>query len=209
MTLPATETFSGSAAAITDPPWTQWRYPGVPNSRVFTDGSGNGCPETTNLDCFAIWNADSPGNDQYAQITTKWTGPGNGTGYIYLIARATGSYATGTYYWFWCDGGSDCALLKVVGNSGSPTTLGTANATTFVSGDVFKLECIGTTIKVYKNGSAIITVTDSAAASGTFGVGCWGVAATVKFDTFQGDNVASVQVEDTLHRPAVMAILAM
>jgi hypothetical protein len=132
------------------------------NRHLKQDGSGRGTVETSNVDVMGVWKNDTFGNDHFSEIVTKWTGPADGTGYIYLLARApnTDNGTTGNYYFFWSDGGSDTALLSVIAGSGS--TIATANATTFTSGTVFRLTCSGSTISVTKNGSNILSVTDSA-----------------------------------------------
>jgi len=57
-------------------------------------------------------------------------------------------------------------------SGGTSTSIGTAAAA--VAGDVFRIECVGTSIIVYKNGTAVITVTDSTySAAGMWGMGCY------------------------------------
>lgn len=200
MALPASEAFAGAAGNLADPPWTQFR-PGL-NSHLARNGSGVGTIEQANTDSFGLWNADTFSSDHYSQVTAQFTGPANGTRYLYLIVRASGVYATGNWYWFWTDGGSDTAVLRVV--SGAGTSIGSANATTFTSGDVFKLQAVGsgtaTVVTAYKNGSAIITVNDtsgSALSGGAPGVGGWSNGTLPLFDDWVGDNIAT-----TASRPA-------
>lgn len=78
---------------------------------------------------------------------------------LVLIARQATSLATQTYY---------SALLNVASNvlrlrkvvAGTPTQLGTDQ--TWANGDTIGVQCIGTTIELWKNGSTLISVTDSA-----------------------------------------------
>lgn len=184
MALPATESYSGASADLSDPPWTLYR-----TTQVKTDGSGNGTPSANNSDALKYWNADTFGNDQYSKYLAKFNGSGTGAGYCYLLARASGTFSSGNAYWFWSDGGSDTAIYKNI--SGTLTVLGTANSTTFVTNDELKIDCSGTTISAYKNGSSIISQTDSAIASGAAGMGGWGVSGTVLFDTWEGGNVSA------------------
>lgn len=199
MALPAQEAFAAGAANLPNPPWTDASTGGT---HVATKGTGNGGITTDRLDAMAFWNNDTFASDQYSQFVAKFSSATNTTNaYIYLTARHSGTYAAMTGYWFWLSGG-DTAIAKVTGGSGaSPTIIDTANGTSFVSGDVFKLEVIGSTIKAYKNGAAITwttsgttSVTDSSIASGGApGTGGWGntaISSTVLFDDWEGNNTA-------------------
>lgn len=181
MALPAQEPFTGATANLVDPPWALFA------TILKKDGSGRGTLTSSSLDCLETWDSDAFANDQYSQYVVKFTGSVGQ--YIYLVARVTGaSVAAGTFYWFWSDGASDTALLKSVTNVA--TTLATANATAFVSGDLFKLICNGTAISVTQNGSTILSATDSAATTGSAGMGGSGTIGTVLFDDWEGNNVS-------------------
>lgn len=189
MALPAQEPFTGATANLADPPWKVTTVTGV-NHFIKKDGSGNGTVTGAGTDDLETWDNDTFANDQYSQYVAKFTGPSGSADYIYLIARVTGTeHNTWTTYWFWSDGGSDTALIKSVAGTG--TTLATANATTYVSGDVFRLICVGTAISVTKNGSTILSATDSSVTSGVAGMGGAGVSGTLLFDDWEGGNVAT------------------
>lgn len=192
MALPATYIFPGTPGVGLSASWT---YASTVSTIKNDTTAGDGTVNSANTDAIAWWNADAFGNNHYSQIQTEWTGTGTGTDYVYLVARATGT-GSGTVttqitaYWFWSDGGSDTTIIKSV--SGTQTPLVTANATTFAAGDVFRLICNGSTISVNKNGSQIMTVTDSSIASGgAAGMGGFGGIGTVKFSHWQGDNVGA------------------
>ncbi len=190
MALPAQEPFTGATANLADPPWHKTTAFGV-DRLVKKDGSGHGTPVDTNLDDLAYWDNDTFANDQYSQFVARFTGPGDGTQYLYLLSRHTGGeLSTCNNYRLESDGGSDTSLYKTI--TGVTTALGTANSTTWTSGDVLKLTCTGTTISVAKNGSTIITATDSAVTAGVGGMGGSG-ATGILFDDWEGGNVALAQ----------------
>jgi hypothetical protein len=126
------------------------------------------------------WNATTS-NDQYAQCKSTvsgdyYSGPairmqvGGFDCYLYLIA-------TGDLYKY--AGGSP----TILGNSGD-----TGNTTS-----VYKLEAIGTALKVYKDGSQIISVTDSSHSSGYCGFHL--STSTCAVDDFAGGDIdTSTQV---------------
>lgn len=180
MALPALEDFSGSAANLPNPPWT------TPSgkSAVRRDGSGLGGTSVNGVDCFAIWNADVCPNDQSVTLTVEETLDGTESNYIYIILRSSFPGGVPSYYIFWCDGGSDCGIYKVVSGS-SETSIQDADSTTAVIGDIFKAKVVGTAIVITKNGTAFITTTDAAIAAGQFGHGGFS-SGGVKFDNFVG-----------------------
>lgn len=191
MAIPEIETFTGTAgAALAQPPWNDWRSG---TQHILFDGLGHGKASSNNQDSVNNWTLDSLNADQKVSIQCASNLVGTGTGYIYLFARITGTYAAGSFYWFWCDGGSDCTLQKTLAGAGSDVSIGTANSTTAIIGDTFELSCVGSTIIVKKNGTPIISATDTAIASGVFaGTGIFDtVAGTVLIDNYLADNVSS------------------
>lgn len=167
------EDFAGSAADLTTP-WVQL----IAANPMRRNGSGVGVPTTASSDSAVAYN-NTVGADQYSQIVPNFTGPGDGSRYIYLFLR-TAATADALYtengYWFWSDGGSDTQILYTVyGGGGGPFNIKTDNTFTFSSGDTIKFEVVGTTLKVYKNGTlwSGLTVTDSHYASGKPGFGLY------------------------------------
>lgn len=190
-----TEDFAGGAASLTTP-WVQWRNP-VDGKDLQRDGSGQGRAQINSGDCGAIYN-NTTGNDQYAQAQPIWSPVS--TDYFYLIVRSdlTGPdiHNNGSFYIVWTNGVNSTLLRRI--NAGAATSLDTANGTTFVSGDTFKLEVIGSTLKVYKNGAAITWTTSGTTSvvdgspipSGFAGTGLFTASAsTNKIDNWEGGDV--------------------
>lgn len=107
-------------------------------------------------------------NDQYAEITVAGIqSPGQLGAGLGCLVRASASAQT--YYRAFATGsGGQFQLKKRIAGVG--TTLATA-AGSVVLGDVIRLEAIGTTLNVYKNGVLVIgPVTDASIASGNAGI---------------------------------------
>lgn len=201
-----TEDFAGAAADLTTP-WVQWDT--VISHPFRRDGSGLGSPTLTSLDSGAIYN-NTVGNDQYSQFVPQFNGPADTTKYIYLLLRApntANSYLAGSFYWFWSDGGSDTQILKTTNGAALATNIKTDNTFTYASGDTIKFEVVGTTLKVYKNGTVFsgLTVTDATIASGFPGMGAEGsVLPTV--DNWQGGDVSAGTIPFVGARRGTMAV---
>lgn len=201
-----TEDFAGATANLTTP-WVQWRA-GV-NHSYKRNGSGLGTNEATSNDAGAIYN-NTVGNDQYSQMVPQFNGPGDGSKYIYLLLRSQNTAdvytsASGTFYWFWSDGGSDTKVLYTKTGAAAPTTIKTDNTFTFASGDTIKFEVIGTALKVYKNSTvwAGLSVTDAQIASGFPGIGSWG-STLPTFDNWQGGDTSTAVVNPPYNWRSVM-----
>lgn len=161
--LPVTDLFADAAAPLPSPPWTQTEaHP------VSTDGTG-GADIGGAGDNIAIWNADVFPDDQVVSVEWGTSHTGGGAQYVGVVARSDAlAESACTCYQFFTDGGSDTELVKIVG--GAFTVLGTDNAMTATPGDVFSLTCTGTSIVAAKNGTPVISVTDSDVTSGQPGI---------------------------------------
>jgi len=178
MSLPATDDFNRVNANPAGGNWSVASPSGnvqISSNRLSGVSGGSGG--------FAYWNADTPGNNQYAQCIMPdalsasggpavriQTGTGTRDGYRYNVSAKT--------------------LVKWVG--GTSTTLQTMTDTVSNSA-VYKLEVSDTTLKVYKNGVQLGTdVTDSAHSSGSIGV--YQNALTSVFDSWEGGNFTGTNV---------------
>jgi hypothetical protein len=132
------------------------------------------------------------GVDQYTQIVPGFTGPGDGTKYLYLFLQADNTYGNGlaNYYIFWSDGGSDTQIRRKPAGL-SEANIKTDNSFTFSSGDTIKFEVISGVLKVYKNGAihSGLTVTDGSPLVnvGIPGFGMFGTT-TVTADNWEGGD---------------------
>lgn len=127
-------------------------------------------PGTVNNGCFEVWNNGSWPNDQWQSIKlTNLADVGGSINGPQGVLRGVTSGAQ-TYY-FWLARISTGAQISrsVAGSTLSLATNPTA-AGIPANGDVFVCTIVGTTITLYKNGTAILTADDSTLASGNPGV---------------------------------------
>ena len=137
----------------------------------------------------AHWNADTFGNDQYAQVVLR--GGANGT----EIGPAVRCAASGaTYYGVYADINSGHGwLFKNVSGTWTPLVevLNTFGA---VAGDVLRLEVSGTNLTVKRNGTAVTGMTnisDNAISSGYAGICAYGNNTGCAADDFEGGNLSA------------------
>lgn len=163
MSIPVSEPFTGAAASLPNPPWTN-----TETGPVSLSGTGTGDIGGAG-DNIAIWNADSFPADQVATVTNTITLAGTGVTYVGLVVRSdAAAEASCNCYQFFTDGGSDTELVKIV--AGTLTVLGTDNAMPANAGDVLSLSIVGSLLTASRNGTPVITVTDASIASGQPGL---------------------------------------
>lgn len=198
MALPFQEAFTGGAAVLANPPWTQANI-GSSGKTLNTDGSGRGVASATDttFDVMAFDNSNVYSNDQYGFVTAVG-GLVSGTNYAEVMVRCSGSGASFQGYQLIADG--DVAspghtdLLKWVGGSSSVLF---SFATSWAGGDVMRIDVVGTLITCYKNGVSIGTFNDTVSpiTSGAPGCGVYNqVADTVVIDTFEGNSLGPAVV---------------
>jgi hypothetical protein len=129
-----------------------------------------------------IYNAFTPADNQWAEVTITQTGA---DAYVGPAVRGSGT----SWYVFYGDTGNR-ALYRIV--SGTPTSLA-SSATGFAVNDVIRLEVEGTTLRAYVNGVLWTSVTDSSLASGNTGMATWSTSTSGRVDNFTADNVAADQ----------------
>ena len=181
MALPASDAFTGANGTLVaySANWTQ-------NVGAMNISSNSVAPNSASDQSQASWNADTPSNDQYSQITVVVIS--NGV-YVGPAVRMTTSGVGG--YYIEADGIDGFYLFKNV--SGTETQLGSKTAVV-ATNDVLKLTANGTTITPNKNGSTTGTPgaqTDSSIASGRIGINGWGQGTGSRMDDWTGGNVSA------------------
>lgn len=156
----ATDNFTGGDANPIGGNWTTLSsgpsaLQRVSNAVQGTDtGSRNG----------AYYNAVSAPNDQWSSLVITAAGGGHGPCVVVRAAVGADSY----YAFCPIDAGGDAFdLAKVV--AGAYTSL-SSDFSAWAPGDTIKIEAQGTTIRGFINGVEVASVTDSALASGQFGI---------------------------------------
>ena len=182
--LPATDAFTGTDGTALTTYSANWSL----NSGNFVINTNAVAPNQLTTECGARWNADTFGNDQYAQgklanITTAGQTIG------VAVRAATGGAAS--YYGFYADGsgGGKTFLFKMV--AGTWTQLGSLGAALAVNA-VLRLEVSGTTLTPKVNGSTQSppgAQTDSALASGAAGLSGYSASTAMRLDDWEGGNL--------------------
>ena len=129
--------------------------------------------EVSTTDWAIVSNRLSPGAAGGTIVVRAATAMASSDHYAQVTIAATTSASQGVWYrvdstlnsgYLWRNNGSSWNLFKVV--SGTFTSIGSFAAAA-VSGDVAKVQAVGSTIKGYVNGVERVSVTDTAVASGT------------------------------------------
>jgi hypothetical protein len=180
MALPASDAFTnanGTALTTHDASWTLQTDAGF---RIQSNGVS---PHNTvgSLEGGAYWNADTPDDNQYAEVVFT----AGGIGYIGPAVRmATGADSRYGAY----TNGTDSFLFKIV--AGTFTQLG-ATGPAFSNGDTLRIEANGTTIRLLKNGAESISVTDSSLASGRIGITGYSSDTNTQATSWTGGNLSA------------------
>lgn len=122
---------------------------------------------------FAYWNTDL-GGDHYSELEYRshdapFIQPLSGPA-VRIPTTATVANFTG-YVVFWDPGGAQLSLRKYNGESlGNSGAFLATYFVTLVSGDRIRIEAVGSTIKVYRNGDEVMSVVDAVITGGRPGV---------------------------------------
>ena len=192
---------------------------GPPPSGAWTTLSGNGFKVISNQcgtnnasgasDDQALWNT-SYSADQVFQATLAAV-PGtisNEKAFLTWRIQSAGAYdnfyqldikKTGASAWL-------TRLFKVV--AGVYTQLGGDETGTVANGDVYKVSAVGSTISAYRNGTLILTATDSSiSGAGYVALGSWysagGAGGTVRWTNLAGGNYSAGFSTPTNHGATV------
>jgi hypothetical protein len=183
MALPATDTFTGSnGTAINASNWTTL----LGSYTIF----GNRALGQASIDSLAFWAADAFGNDQYAQVEYTFS-------YGYYAGPVVRAAAT-RGYWARVENATTITLYRI-DNASSFNLLQTIGSLTVATGDVIKVEAVGTTIRVYQNGiQRGSNQTDATHSSGSGGIASYTDAAHM--DNFEAGNVGGIVIASRLGR---------
>jgi Fibronectin type III domain len=126
----------------------------------------------------AIWTANTVNNDQWAEVDVTL-----GTDDSGIILRQVD--ANNHYFGFWTTASSGSyQIWKFVG--GSPSQIASAAAGATSGTKRLRMEVVGSKLTLYANGVEVVTVTDTAHASGS--VGMWAGDTTAIFDNFSAGD---------------------
>jgi hypothetical protein len=172
--LPATDTFDGTAAGLS----ASWTVIDGGWERVTGAALGTGEAQGN----LALWNADTFANDQYAQVKVSTLG-GWIAGPAVRLASLRGYIIT-------VEAAQSQIKIQRINSDESYTSLQTIGSLTITSGDLWRLEAEGTTLRAYQNGVQRGTnQTDATYSSGAAGMFTYGAGA-VALDDWEGGNLA-------------------
>jgi hypothetical protein len=130
--------------------------------------------------CVGYWNADSFDNDQYSEVDIL-----NSAQYIGACVRLqTGSFSG--YIAFGDPGG--CSIYRVDG--GSFTSLNNTPSETFADGDLLRLTIAGSNLTLTRNGTTVLTTSDSNYTSGQPGFEIFDNGGNPQVDSWLGGPIA-------------------
>lgn len=182
--LPATDAFTDADATPLSTHNANWVYAVGSFTINSNQVSNSGAAEN-----LARWSGDSFAANQYSQVVVAAIA---GVGYTGMAVRIdTGGAVTAyTAAWSAASGGITYISKKVAGTN---TDLGSVAVCPSVS-DVMRLEVVGTSVTLKKNGAAFIgPITDGDIASGAAGVYGYGASTNMLDDWEAGDITASAR----------------
>ena len=188
MTVLATDNFNRADNPLTlGTNWTADTAPG----NVFKILSNTAQPQSIGSDCGSFWNTITWPNDQYSQVVITGMGVGDpdqsGAG---VTLRADAGFHN--YYRIVVNraGSNNVSVARVISDAYS---LRNQRTVTFNSGDTFRVEIQGTTIRLYRNDVQIGAdlVDAGGPSSGSAGIFYSSTTAAVQLDDWEGGDFAS------------------
>ena len=140
----------------------------------------------------AVWTANAFANDQYSTYIVA-TGS---TAYLGPIVRFNAGSNSG-YFGLYGPGGDNYIVKRV---SGSDTNLATnGSGTAYATGDTLELDVVGNTLTFKRNGTTLLTYTDSSSPITSGSAGITGSSAGGTYCSYwEGGNLGSTGVPGLL-----------
>ena len=151
---------------------------------------GNRVRETTATDSTEIYNAVTLTSNQWASFTLA-TSSGAGVRAPSLLLRfAAPATKSGYQFGILVNGYATSVIRKWT--AGSNVDLTSENATAWAAGDVMRVEVNGTTLKLYRNGTLLLSTTDGTYADGKSGIMIYSATvADTEVDDFNTGNMCT------------------
>lgn len=164
-----TDSFTGSAGTALGTYSANWTVKVNAGDVVIAVG-GVGASLTTNTSAVAFYNATSAANDQFAQGTLNFQGYPTSNEAVGVCVRvnSSGSGYCATFY----IANNQAYIVNMV--AGVFTGVVIADGTSWTPGDVMRLEVVGTTLTLKRNGTTTASQADSTYTAGQYGIGFWG-----------------------------------
>lgn len=176
--LPVTDTFTG----VTGTPLPTYNASWVQPTGSFIIDSNAARPQVSANYSLDVWTGDSFNANQYAEATL-----GGLQTLTYVGPAVRMNSGTGSCYILIADG-TDILLQKLTAGAFTSNLATVSSATT--SGDVLRLEITGSNLTAKKNGSTVLTATDSGFATGAAGIAGYNLGNSF-INTWTAGNLSS------------------
>jgi hypothetical protein len=176
------DTFTRGTWATLGPNWT------TQTTLALTTASSQALATSTQNRHCSLWNAHTLGDNQYSQVTV--IGTTSSTRVNYVSVRSSGTSGNYSQYNVTAEGTSS-VISKII--SGVRLVLQTINGLTWTSGDVLRLEVVGSTLRAYRNGAQIGT---DQASGGELTAGAPGIcgSGSAVMDTFVAGSIGTARL---------------
>jgi hypothetical protein len=145
-------------------------------------------PASSAVDSMEVWSAVAFPNDQYAQAACTVTGTTGGTG-PGVFVRGTAGNNPPCYRATVCKAASN--NVEIIQQVGTTYTNIGFRTTTWVDGDILRLQVSGTTIRVYQNGVQLgADITDAVLTTGSAGIIYSSTASGSQIDNWEAGSLA-------------------
>jgi hypothetical protein len=152
------------------------------NGLVITSNLCDGASGALNV---GYWSANSVAAYQYSQIVSAGTFIGQ------LFGPAVRCSETDNCYWLAVNSAANTATIRLL-SSGSGSAIGSAiSIATVAAGQTFRLEVDGTTLRSYRNGTLLDTITDATHSSGQPGIVIQANGEFDRADNWEGGDLNS------------------
>jgi hypothetical protein len=210
----ATDAFNGTDGTVLGSTWDSG-YTGYQEARYNTNQCAAQDPNDTSNDNTLIletYNDISWPNNQYCQLTLSTFPTCNMAGVVLRAAAPP----TVTYYYlttgnFNSGGTGPITIGKYV--SGSHTELADDTVAVWTDGTILKGAVLGTSLALYKDGTEVLTATDSAISAGRGGLtmlyftNCSGQSGlSLKVDNWVGGETSADEADTIIHRLMLLGV---
>lgn len=152
------------------------------NGLVITSNLCDGASGALNV---GYWSANSVAAYQYSQIVSAGTFIGQ------LFGPAVRCAESDNCYWLAINSSANTATIRIL-TSGSGSAIGSAiSIATVAAGQTFRLEVDGTTLRSYRNGTLLDTITDATHSSGQPGIVIQANGEFDRADNWEGGDLNS------------------
>lgn len=180
MAIPSSGTFTGSAGALAEPPWSN-----TDSRPLSINGSGK-CGVTDGFFTASVWIDDSYPADQFSELVVDSGVSSHVENGVSLIVRAQGTDGNVSCYNAFVSNNSDTAI-DIVDAIGGFTDVARDNGVGLADGDIVRLTVVGDLLILSINGVEVLSGTDATFTSGNPGFGLVSPDESLLVDSWNAD----------------------